>query len=147
MLCGKGESRVGWGWGPGGADSPTLGHLFKHLTQSSNTACCPTTCLWLMGPVGLALQVLGLCTVSSLPCGSAVTAFSLKATLLLGSHMGSQSCLDYCPDHLMCYNCILLSILYCCKTCFYNISLDSLLKTPSCPSLLYPTFLLEKQSR
>ena len=32
-------------------------------------------------------------------------------------------------------------------TCFYNIFLASLLKTPSCPALLYPIFLLEKQSQ
>ena len=38
----------------------------------------------------------------------------------------------------------------CHETCFYNIFLASLLllsvlKTPSCPALLYPRFLLEKQ--
>ena len=35
----------------------------------------------------------------------------------------------------------------CGETCFYNIFLASLLKTPSCPSLLCPVFLLEKQSQ
>ena len=38
----------------------------------------------------------------------------------------------------------------CHETCFYNIDsllLFSMLKTPSCPALLYPIFLLEKQSQ
>ena len=40
----------------------------------------------------------------------------------------------------------------CRETCFYNLSLASLLlfsmlKTPYCPALLYPIFLFEKQSQ
>ena len=34
----------------------------------------------------------------------------------------------------------------CLEACFYNIFLASLLKTPTCPALLYPIFLLGKQS-